>query len=36
VDIEKEGLAFGRTAVFSKLDDVTPLFATARVMCGLE
>ena len=36
VDIEKEALAFGITAVFSKLDDLTSLIANARVVCGLE
>jgi CheY-like chemotaxis protein len=36
VDIEKEALAFGITAVFSKLDDLTTLIANARVVCGLE
>jgi CheY-like chemotaxis protein len=35
VDIEKEALASGITAVFSKLDDVTPLLANARAVCGL-
>src|ERR1700722_3662616 len=34
VDIEKEALAFGITAVFSKLDDLTTLIANARVVCG--
>ena len=36
VDIEKEALAFGISAVFSKLDDLTTLIANARVVCGLE
>jgi CheY-like chemotaxis protein len=36
VDIEKEALALGITAVFSKLDDLTTLIANARVACGLE
>src|ERR1700694_1668779 len=36
VDIEKEALAFGITAVFSKLDDLATLIANARVVCGLE
>ncbi|HEV7513585.1 MAG TPA: response regulator transcription factor [Candidatus Acidoferrum sp.] len=36
VDIEKEALAFGITAVFSKLDDLTSLIVNARVVCGLE
>jgi DNA-binding NarL/FixJ family response regulator len=36
VDIEKEALACGITAVFSKLDDLTALIANARIVCGLE
>ena len=36
VDIEKEALALGITAVFSKLGDFTALIANARVVCGLE
>jgi len=36
VDMEKEALAFGITAVFSILDDLTTLIANARVVCGLE
>jgi DNA-binding NarL/FixJ family response regulator len=36
VDIEREALAFGITAVFSKLDDLTTLLANARAVCGLE
>jgi CheY-like chemotaxis protein len=36
VDIEKQAFAFGITAVFSKLDDLTTLIANARVVCGLE
>jgi DNA-binding NarL/FixJ family response regulator len=36
VDVEKEALAFGISAVFSKLDDLTSLIANARVVCGLE
>jgi len=36
MDIEKKALAFGITAVFSKLDDLTTLIANARVACGLE
>jgi hypothetical protein len=36
VDIEKEALALGITALFSKLDDLTALIANARVVCGLE
>ena len=33
VDIEKEALALGITAVFSKLDDLTTLVANARAVC---
>lgn len=36
VDVEKEALAFGISAVFSKLDDLTSLIVNARVVCGLE
>jgi CheY-like chemotaxis protein len=36
VNIEKEALAFGITAVFSKLDDLTTLIPNARAVCGLE
>ena len=36
VNIEKEALALGITAVFSKLDDLATLIANARVVCGLE
>lgn len=36
VNIEREALAFGITAVFSKLDDLTTLIANARAVCGLE
>jgi len=36
VNIEKEALALGITAVFSKLDDLTTLIANARAVCGLE
>ena len=35
VDIEKQALAFGITAVFAKLDDLTTLVANARAVCGL-
>jgi two-component system response regulator DevR len=35
-NIEKEALALGITAVFSKLDDLKTLIANARVVCGLE
>ena len=36
VNIEREALSFGITAVFSKLDDLTTLIANARAVCGLE
>ena len=36
VDIEKEALSCGITAVFSKLDDMTTLVANARAVCGIE
>jgi hypothetical protein len=36
VNIEKEALALGITAVFSKLDDLKPLIANARAVCGLD
>jgi DNA-binding NarL/FixJ family response regulator len=36
VNIERKALAFGITAVFSKLDDLTTLIANARAVCGLE
>jgi two-component system chemotaxis response regulator CheY len=36
VDSEKEALACGITAIFSKLDDLTAVIANARVVCGLE
>jgi DNA-binding NarL/FixJ family response regulator len=36
VDIEREALASGITAVFSKRDDLTTLIANARAVCGLE
>ena len=35
-DIEKEALSCGITAVFSKLDDLAPLVANARAVCGIE
>ena len=35
-NIEKEALALGITAVFSKLDDLKTLIANARVVCGLK
>jgi CheY-like chemotaxis protein len=34
--IEKEALACGITAVFSKLDDLSPVLANARAVCGIE
>jgi DNA-binding NarL/FixJ family response regulator len=36
VNIEREALALGIAAVFSKLDDLTTLIANARAVCGLE
>jgi two-component system response regulator YesN len=36
VDIEKDALASGVTAVFSKLDDLSTLIANARAICGLK
>jgi DNA-binding NarL/FixJ family response regulator len=36
VNIEKEALSCGITAVFSKLDDLAALVANARVVCGIE
>jgi len=36
VNIEKEALLCGITAVFSKLDDLTALVANARAVCGIE
>ncbi len=35
-DIEREALARGITAVFSKLDDLTTLVSNARVVCGMQ
>ena len=35
-DTEKEALACGITAVFSKLDDLTTLVSNARAVCGIE
>jgi DNA-binding NarL/FixJ family response regulator len=35
-DTEKQALASGVTAVFSKRDDLTTLVDNARVVCGLE
>jgi DNA-binding NarL/FixJ family response regulator len=34
--VEKEALAYGITAVFSKLDDLATLVANARAVCGIE
>ena len=36
LDIEKEALSCGVTAVFSKLDDLATLIANARAVCGIE
>jgi DNA-binding NarL/FixJ family response regulator len=36
VDIEKQALAVGITAVFSKLNDFSTLIANARAVCGLD
>jgi len=36
VNIEKEALSCGITAVFSKLDDLATLVANARAVCGIE
>lgn len=33
---EKEALLCGITAVFSKLDDLTPVIANARAVCGIR
>jgi CheY-like chemotaxis protein len=35
-DIERAALSCGITAVFSKLDDLAPLVANARAVCGIE
>jgi CheY-like chemotaxis protein len=35
-ELEKEALASGITAVFSKLDDLATLVANARAVCGIE
>jgi DNA-binding NarL/FixJ family response regulator len=35
-DLEKEALACGITAVFSKLDDLATLVENARAVCGIE
>jgi CheY-like chemotaxis protein len=36
VEIEREALECGITAVFSKLDDLTTLVSNARAVCGIE
>jgi len=36
VDIEKEALSCGITAVFSKLDDLATLVVNARAVCGVK
>jgi DNA-binding NarL/FixJ family response regulator len=36
MDIEKEALSCGITAVFSKLDDMATLVANARAVCGID
>jgi DNA-binding NarL/FixJ family response regulator len=36
VEVEKEALELGITAVFSKSDDLRTLIANARAVCGLE
>jgi DNA-binding NarL/FixJ family response regulator len=36
VKVEKNALACGITAVFSKLDDLETLIANARAVCGIE
>jgi DNA-binding NarL/FixJ family response regulator len=36
VNIEKEALSCGMTAVFSKLDDLATLVANARSVCGIN
>jgi DNA-binding NarL/FixJ family response regulator len=36
LNIEKEALSCGITAVFSKLDDLAALVANARAVCGIE
>jgi CheY-like chemotaxis protein len=36
LDIEKEALSCGVTAVFSKLDDLATLIANAQAVCGIE
>jgi len=36
VQLENDALSSGVTAVFSKLDDLAPLVANARAVCGIE
>lgn len=36
LEVEKEALSGGITAVFSKLDDLSSLVANARAVCGIE
>jgi CheY-like chemotaxis protein len=36
VQLENDALSCGITAVFSKLDDLAPLVANARAVCGIE
>jgi DNA-binding NarL/FixJ family response regulator len=36
VNIEKNALSCGITAVFSKLDDLSALVANARAVCGIK
>jgi CheY-like chemotaxis protein len=36
VQLENDALSIGITAVFSKLDDLAPLVANARAVCGIE
>jgi CheY-like chemotaxis protein len=36
LQIENDALSCGITAVFSKLDDLAPLVANARAVCGIE
>jgi DNA-binding NarL/FixJ family response regulator len=34
--LEKDALTCGITAVFSKLDDLAPVVANARAVCGID
>jgi CheY-like chemotaxis protein len=36
MNVEKEALSRGITAVFSKLDDLATLVANARAVCGID